>query len=224
MRSKNYLVGLLLFAFTFLSCEFELENNKRIYFTGTVVDGQGNPVPNVAVEYKERDYVLGYGVTDAAGDYAFYGMNGSDADFTLQVNDMNAFYNADYVESVMDIENRDTSNDAHIQQDFTIRKRVFLRVDVVKTSSTTDTIHWRLEYPQPICFTEFDDTILVTANCYNVVFSEFIALSQEFPDAFQRVETVLGETAVLIYEFEDGVEHQIQITLDQENINYEFEY
>lgn len=215
----------MLLSIFLVSCyDSEIKSEKRIYITGLVMDTSGNPVPNITVGYLENDALLGYGITNDVGKYEFYSFDTYDSVYTLECNKILADFNSGYTEHAMEVATVNTIVGNYLEQDFSIERVSVLDVSIIKTSTTNETVSCYVRYPEPLCNSFYEDTILQSTDCFNEIASEEVYLTPQVPEGSLNVTSVLGETAQLIYEFSDGVEHVVTISLDQENTSYVLEY
>jgi len=82
---RKFLTPIIILAtiILFQSCHIQIENDRRIAISGTVVDGSGNPIPNINVRSEVNGEILGTSNSDENGNFEFvsleaenyYGLN-----------------------------------------------------------------------------------------------------------------------------------------------------
>lgn len=232
---KIKLLLLAAITLTLGACTPDIKDNARSLVRGSVVDEGGNPLADVPVRTEGYYYLLGETTTDSQGNFEFTSLESTDTNYSIIVN-----YQKD---SFANIENPDdlSGNTLYTKISFLyhkseyqktydiptvkLKKKAKFDFSIERTSTTNDTLSWRLSVVEPRCQYIFDDDELtpVDAQCFpERNYQEY--LDPDFPDYGREFNTVLNSEAIFQYRINDSEEESIHIDINQLNTTYVFEY
>lgn len=245
---KYYL--LFFYALLFTSCGYDVANNTRMEFTGTVTDQAGNPIPETFVYLEgldhtggsimspgyERSENLGENHTDHLGNFRVVSLKTSTNILHINRSEDSHF---GYDEDTHEVYSEPTYNNNYTAVDYInvsgsedfgtikLHKKAELLFKINKTSITNDTLTWRLSYTHAVCYYIFNNGYVYEeeSSCHeNFADNDF---QQQIPSEpiFERTyRTILGGTAEFIYHINDQPEQSILLNIDETQETYVFEY
>lgn len=233
MQKIHYAYLLLFFLFT--SCGFDIKDNTRMVFTGSVTDNTGKPIPNIPVFLGGMDAgrkeVLGKARTDNLGMFRAISLKTQTNNF--YINRQKDYYqyriedkkeNSDPVFTAVDFINVPGSMNLGT---ITLRRKATLNFKINKTSTSNDTLYWKLSYTHRSCQKIFYDGFLQEeeSSCYE--FFSDNSSNEQSPTEFNfenTYKTILGGTAEFTYRIDQEPAQTITLNIDQPNVTYVFEY
>ena len=218
---KLSLILSLLLPIFYFTCSPEIIDNKRAVVLGTIVDKDGSPIEGIGVRMSTSNYILGYGVSNAEGDFEFISLLSEDYELDIDVNyqlDNQDFTSPKYIYS-----NQLTDNQFKIGT-VVLEKHATLDFELENSSGIPNIIKWSIEYPQPNCINYLNsDENFPIEMCYPQA-SISSELNSSTTSYKTEIQTIANEDAVFTYELEDGTIESISIPINpgQNTFNFEF--
>lgn len=209
----------------FSACSFDVEKNRRVEVTGTVVNFTENPIANILIESKGDRHILGSTITNSEGQFSFTSLESDAQDFSIEINgNFNNFENdsplTSFLYSNTSLSFERDRNDYYLGQ-ITLAERAILAIDIRRTSSNNATINWSLTFSRANCSQIVEDYTLINDECY----PEISIQSQEDEINYTNTfDTVRFSNAIFEYSINNGATQQVQIPINDLNTTYEFEY
>lgn len=233
---KIYMSQLLLLGvfLLFQSCQVQIMDNRRILISGTIVDNDNNPIPNISVRSQTHGEILGETVSDANGQFQYTSLESeTNYPFDIMVNlktyssgwygDNNSWLleNSNY--SAKNYYNYSRNrNQSHyslgaIQLSAPAQFSLFLN----NIRGDNNTVSFKLEYETAIC--KIDLNIGDLENCY-FEDESYRRLDQNTENFEINLESRLGTTLLFKYKLNNDPEQTISIPLTNPENSYVFEY
>ncbi|MCG2431318.1 carboxypeptidase-like regulatory domain-containing protein [Aequorivita xiaoshiensis] len=236
MRRKHlfqyFLLGMVLL---FQSCEVDIMNDKRVLVTGTIVNSDNNPIPNISVRSQTtRNAILGEAISDENGQFEFTSlMSKPPYNFYIAVNskpfgeiwyyhyDTELIENIDYSAKAFYDETSNRNATTYNLGVIQLNKYAKLNLHINNIPGDTNTLEFKLDYDSAICRVDLNGNDF--NQCEDEDF-EFRFLDSEYSDIYMNVESQLGSTVDFIYKLNGEPEQSISIPLTNPENTYVFEY
>ncbi len=242
-----FAVGLMFFT----GCEFEVQDNARLVYSGRVVDAAGNPISNVRIYVEGFNYSgnvfydfpyhkpgerLGANYTDESGNFKVVSLKAhghilyvnypaSDAEYDRNGGGLgivdSSSTSVKYT-SVALINLKESRNVGQIE----LRKRAYLDFKIHQTNPM-DTLHWGLIYTRPYCRNYYYGGFLSTekSTCYESLPLQYApTIKADNPEFETRLSTIRGEKVEFMYSINQQDWEQVYIPITQKYQTYVFEF
>jgi len=211
-----FLISIILY-----SCEPEIKENERTAIEGTVIDFEGNAIPNIPIKVKTQNLLLGEGSTDNIGSFKFTSLQSKFDELTINVNTEGG--NSSFGTYSIIYSNKPLQQGYNLS-DITLRRKATLLFNIEKTSSENNTLNWSLQYTEPFCeIYDDEETSQNTSRCYETT-SLIEVLDTTNPNFESEIFSVQNTTAQFTYQLNDAEPQTILIELTEATNFYEFEY
>ena len=207
------------------TCGFDVEDNRRLFVAGKLVDQNSNPVPDISVALSAEGHIVGTGKSDSNGNFAFTGLEALNRDLHIRVN--TTPYDSLY--TFINIMNNTPAEERNRQVydlgELEIRERSDLHVKILKTSTGDNSISWNMEYTYAQCHFMINNEELYEEylECYPVQFTSGVQ-NQNYPERELLVNSTLGSNVTITYSINDGPQQTDNIFLNEQNMEYVLEY
>lgn len=248
-RMPKYVLLLFLTPLFLVSCGYDVENNRRIVFTGNLIDDAQNPIPNTLVYLEGRDFVggaflysssedshnLGEDYTNQVGKFQVVSLKSSTN--ILHINRPDNFYFDDnegiiteYIEPTslgftsIDFVNVSGSMDLGELQ---LHRKATFNLKIAKVTTNNDSLKWQFSYTHASCYYFFENGILLEeeSTCYENFADNYPQLQDISDPYFENTyQTIIGGTATFTYQINNETEQVIEFNIDEPQENYVFEF
>lgn len=219
-----------------LSCE-TIEDNKRLLFTGNLIDDAGEPIANAQVsaifsnstgDNNQQD-ILGQDQSDNDGNFSMISLAPNSSGLNLVLNSiflskdsieqiyptLNLFFTRDYFERVLEIK----------LNSIALPKLSNLEIKIKKTSSNPAILDWSLDFRNTICTLDIQSE----EDINNISFcSDFIRYTNQNnpsqPDIQENFKSLRNSIAIFSYTLNDVEGESIEIPLNKIDNEFEFTY
>ena len=227
MRRRYVLLCFSAILLILQSCDDPLDNNRRIIVHGKVVDENGTPIKNMDIKVSSREIDLGSGISTGDGSFEFASLETRLDDFVITINPENeddSAYSSVRFESVVKNSLRQEIN-TYAMGEIRLRRAATLNLNVTSASAQSDTLHWRVRYPQAFCGYTFNKTPSNAEEmlCYPENVFQYRQTPARPNDQIE-IRSLLGENAVFNYSINSGAEEEIIIPLNNPQNSFTFEY
>lgn len=154
MRRLGFYLVLMSFI---ISCDVFYEDNKRLYFAGTVIDEEGIPIKNIPVEaltygptgisYGQFIEVLGEGVTDENGNFNLVTLSPEgDAKIVIDINDsfQKGYQSGFATASLIGLETLEALDAAYRLNQLGLERIINSKLSVKRSTNTADTLFFNV--------------------------------------------------------------------------------
>ena len=218
MKRAIILVAILVSCFVRCTCDPDILDNERSVFTGTVLDQNDDPLPNIDVSVMVADLTIGNATTSQSGRFELISLTSSYPDHSVLFEPV--AIDSEFSDFKLNYKNK-TINQVNAIGSVSLPKKTFVEVQFRNESGGNPTISVSAEFKIAECIIDNDDTVEVDfSNCfitdrYSNQFTPSTALSSiEFV-------AVKGTLAELTYRIDDNDPITEVIPLNQNQIVYE---
>lgn len=200
----------------FINCGYEVANNSRMEFTGTIIDEAGNPVPGVplyleGVDNPDATYpgnseskILGFGSSNTSGNFRFVSLKSEQNNLHINLSENSyLLYNENIDPIQIGILDSLFSNVVYVNlpgslnlETIQLRRRADFHLKINNTTSANDTLFWSISYTHPFCHYVFVNGVISEekSSCYeNYAEFEKNPFYNEFPEDFILFNTQTPE-------------------------------
>ena len=235
--NKNiiYLFGIA-FALSFcLHGCYKIENNRRVAVMGSLVDDSGNPVSGILVQSSGDHTLLGSATSDEFGMFSFASLESNADDFSIAINPEPArdtlyppiTYINSYIfkaPSIVPKRGKRTQNSYDLGK-IHLRRQAYLDLNIKKTSTANDTLHWRVTIPDSYCENYFSKGVIDTTRtrCFATL-TQTGTIKPGDEDQNPGFGTIKNAEAIFDYTINSCAPQTITIPISQYRTNYVFEF
>ena len=232
--------GCLLLVLLLFSCErIDVQDNKRLVFSGNLTDESGQPISNALISstllnsdnISNVQNITGQSQSDDNGNFEFIALapKATESNLIIDSNFGNDEQNQDsrYVNFNLNFPNSrifDEVFEVNIN-DLVLPRQSKLEVDIKKTSSNSVILNWSLDYISDVCFVEISSV----EELDNISFCDnFIRTSGQNnpnnPDTKIDFYSLRNSEAIFSYNIDGEPTQSIQIPLNNADNVFEFTY
>lgn len=242
---RRYLSHCLLFSalLFFHSCHIQIENDRRIAISGTVVDNEGSPLPNITIRSEVLGEVIGSSVSDENGNFDFVSLEAQGnfgLDILVNVKPSSYGYDDYYFDLGYDYNTGLPENSQYsgkrFYNPFTSRDRsnydlgriqlneiATLNLFLNNLSGDDNVVAYYLEYTNDVCLIDINEEN--TPDECMIFQGEYVVILDPMSQNTQiELQSQLGTTVFLKYQLNGAPEQTISIPLTKTENTYVFEY
>lgn len=227
----------------FQSCHIQIENNRRITISGTVVDSQGSPISNISIRSEVFGEVIGASVSDENGKFEFVSLEAQSSkglDILVNVKPSSYEYDNYYYGFDNDYgtglpENDEYSGKRYFNPSSNREESSYnlgrIQLNEIATLSLflnnlpgdENVVSYYLEYTNDVCKIDVNlesspDECVITQGDYITV------LDPESQNTQVNLQSQLGTSVFFKYQLNNQPEQTISIPLTNSENSYVFEY
>ncbi|TKS56655.1 hypothetical protein [Mesohalobacter halotolerans] len=217
-----------------LSCE-DIANNRRLIFTGNLIDENNQPIQNARLvstlnadlSFASAQNKIGQGQTNANGFFEFTSLVPLSSNAGLQIlPEESDAVTDEFADVALAFNNGVFDNVNQIElNDFEIPRKAILELNILKTSTEPVFLEWTIERKTAQCFISISDlNQLENIEFCDTFFSISGQNSPENPEESRTIESLRNSTVFFIYSINNAPNQVIEIPLNNPSNVFEFTY
>lgn len=230
LKNTHKVVFILAVVCVFQACTPAVEDNSRLYLTGNITDNHNQALSDIWILTRASRFDLGKGITDSEGNFEFVSLDSKIKDFGVHINPLPSFFfnqsdlplYQNQWGSVTYIFNREGFSETLIVPKTKLNRKALLNLKIEKTSSTENTLEWKLLYTNLHVFYQWDENSQeYICDCEGIANG---ILKPERPELNQVFEIPAGTQAFLSYRINSEPWQALIIDINQPQTDYELSY
>ncbi|MGX1023570.1 hypothetical protein [Psychroflexus sp. MBR-150] len=219
------------------SCE-DIANNRRLIFTGNLIDENNQPIQNARlistlsanVGFEEAENRIGLGQTNTSGFFEFASLVPLSSSAGLQIipeeSGVIAEESDKFANVVLSFTNDVFDNVNQVElNDFKIPRKAILELNIQKTSTEPVFLEWTIERKTAQCFITISElNELENIEFCNTFFSISGQNNSENPNEQRTIQSLRNSTVFFTFSINNAPNQVIEITLNNPSNVFEFTY